>query len=139
MRAQVVRDTRRRTLHDFIVRHVRPGATVYTDEAKAYRRIPFAHETVNHDASEYVRGDAHTNGIESFWAGFKRAHKGAFHKLSPKHLDRFVAEFCARQNMRDADTADQLATVVRGMEGKRLTYEELITPNGLDSGAYGAR
>ena len=77
----------------------------------------------------------HTNGIESLWSMMKRAHKGTFHKLSPKHLDRYVQEFAARHNLRDEDTIDIMAAVADGMAGKRLTYKALIADNGLDSGA----
>ena len=56
----------------------------------------------------------------------KRAHKGTFHKLSPKHLDRYVQEFAGRHNVREQDTIEQMATVADGMDGKRLTYERLI-------------
>ena len=45
---------------------------------------------MKHSVGEYVRGMVHTNGVESFWSTLKRAHKGTFHKLSPKHLDRYV-------------------------------------------------
>ena len=65
----------------------------------------------------------------------KRAHKGTFHKLSPKHLDRYVQEFAGRHNVREQDTIEQMAAVSDGMEGKRLTYEHLIASNGLESGA----
>ena len=65
----------------------------------------------------------------------KRAHKGTFHKLSPKHLDRYVQEFAGRHNVREQDTIEQMATVADGMDGKRLTYERLIRANGLENGA----
>ena len=68
----------------------------------------------------------------------KRAHTGTFHKLSPKHLDRYVQEFAARHNLRDEDTIDIMAAVASGMRGKRLRYRELIAPNGLESGARSA-
>ena len=93
------------------------------------------HEAVKHSAAEYVSGQAHTNGIESFWAMLKRAHKGTFHKLSPKHLDRYVQEFAGKHNLRRSDTEDQMRTFVGRMDGKRLRYSELIAPNGLPSGA----
>ena len=64
----------------------------------------------------------------------KRAHKGTFHKLSPKHLDRYVQEFAGRHNLREQDTIDQLGTLQSGMEGKRLRYRTLIASNGLASG-----
>ena len=97
--------------------------------------MPFDHEAVKHSLSEYVKGDVHTNGIESLWSMMKRAHKGTFHKLSPKHLDRYVQEFAARHNLRDEDTIDIMATVATGAIGKRLRYRELIADNGLSSGA----
>ena len=93
------------------------------------------HESVNHTVGEYVKGQAHTNGIESFWAVLKRAHKGTFHKLSPKHLQRYVDEFAGRHNIRDLDTIEQMRSMARSMEGGRLRYQDLTAPNGLDSGA----
>ena len=68
----------------------------------------------------------------------KRAHTGTFHKISPKHLDRYVQEFAARHNLRDEDTIDIMAAVAGGMRGKRLRYRELIAPNGLESGVRSA-
>ena len=133
--AQVVHATDQETLQGFVEDHVAPGATVYTDDATAYESLPFTHATVKHSLSEYVKGDVHTNGIESLWSMLKRAHKGTFHKLSPKHLDRYVQEFAGRHNVREQDTIDQMAAVADGMDGKRLTYERLIVANGLESGA----
>ena len=77
----------------------------------------------------------HTNGIESLWSMLKRAHTGTFHKISSKHLDRYVQEFAGRHNLREQDTIDQLRSLRSGMEGKRLTYKALIKDNGLKSGA----
>ena len=136
--ARVVRSTDKPTLQGFVAEHTAPGATVYSDDAKAYEGMSFDHETVKHALSEYVRGDVHTNGIESLWSMLKRAHKGTFHKLSPKHLDRYVQEFAGRHNLRDEDTIEIMGAVASGMEGKRLTYEMLIAPNGLSSGARSA-
>ena len=136
--ARVVEATDKATLQGFVVEHTAPGATVYTDEASAYEGLPYHHETVKHSVSEYVRDMAHTNGMESFWAALKRAHSGVFHKFSPKHLGRYVQEFASKHNLRESDTPDQMRNLVERMDGKRLTYEELIAPNGLDSGARGA-
>ena len=86
VRAKVVEATDAKTLQGFVADHVAPGATVYTDEAKAYKGMPFNHEFVRHSTGEYVKEMAHTNGMESFWATLKRAHKGVYHKISPKHL-----------------------------------------------------
>ena len=97
--------------------------------------MPFEHESVRHSTGEYVRGMASTQGIESFWATLKRAHKGTFHKISPKHLNRYVRQFAGKHNFRNADTIDQMADAVASMIGKRLMYRDLIANNGLASGA----
>ena len=133
--AKVVRSTDQQTLHGFVEDHAAPGATVYTDDATVYESLRFNHDTVKHSLSEYVKGEIHTNGIESLWSMLKRAHMGTFHKLSPKHLDRYVQEFAGRHNVREQDTIEQMAAVTVGMEGKRLTYDRLIASNGLESGA----
>ena len=124
--AKVVKTTDKKTLHEFVGQHTKPGATVYTDDAKSYKGLPFKHESVKHSLSQYVKGDVHTNGIESLWSMLKRAHKGTFHKISPKHLDRYVQEFAGRHNVRESDTIDQMSAMVEGMERKRLRYKDLI-------------
>ena len=85
------------------------------------------HRTVKHSVGEYVKGQAHTNGIESFWALLKRGYYGTYHQMSAQHLERYVNEFCGRHNVRSADTADQMGRIVSGMVGKRLRYKDLVT------------
>ena len=127
VRARVVDRTDAQTLQGFIHERVEPGSTVYTDEAAAYRGLDgYEHEAVSHKVGEYVRGMAHTNGIESFWAMPKRAHKGTFHKISPKHLQRYVDEFAFRHGIRDRDTLDQMQHLVACTAGKRLMYRDLV-------------
>ena len=134
--AKVVANVDAKTLQGFVIERTQPGATVYTDEHAAYRGMPGReHEAINHSVGEFVRDMAHTQGIESFWSMLKRAHKGTFHKISPKHLDRYVTEFAGRHNVREADTVDQMVGVVAGMGGKRLRYNDLIADNGLENGA----
>lgn len=124
--ARVINDTKTKTLQDFVKDNTVEGADVYTDDLSAYKGIPFNHEIIRHGIKEYARGKVSTNGIESFWAMFKRAHKGTFHKMSPKHLQRYVDEFVARHNFRNSDTADQMTLFADNMEGKYLSYEALI-------------
>ena len=124
--AKVVEHTDKETLQGFVDAHAAPGATAYTDGTSPYRGMDRPHESVKHSVGEYVRGMARTNGVESFWSMLKRAHKGTFHKLSAKHLQRYVNEFAAKQNLRDFDTADQMQHVVAGLVGRRLLYRELV-------------
>ena len=125
--ARVVADTSRAELQPFVVERTVGGATVYTDDHGAYRGMPgVLHETVKHSVGEYVRDQAHTNGIESFWALLRRGLIGTFHQVSVKHLQRYVDEFSGRHNLRPLDTVDQMAVLALGMVGKRLTYRQLI-------------
>ena len=124
--AKVVDSTDASTLQGFIAEHANEDAQIYTDDARAYIGLPFDHQSVKHSIGEYVREQVHTNGIESFWAMLKRAHKGTFHKLSEKHLHRYITEFAGRHNIRESDTIDQMQNVVVNMIGKRLTYQVLI-------------
>ena len=132
--AKVVKSTDGETLQKFVRDHVEPGAAVYTDDTGAYSGLTeYERDTVKHSVGEYVKGHVHTNGVESFWSMLKRAHKGVYHKLSPKHLQRYVNQFAGRHNVREYDTIRQMAVVTEGLAGKRLTYDALITDNGLPS------
>ncbi|MYD95023.1 MAG: IS1595 family transposase [Chloroflexi bacterium] len=134
VRAEAIPNTRKGTLQRFVVAHAEIGSLVYTDDHRSYLDMPWHHhEAVQHSVGEYVRGQINTNGIESFWSVLKRAHKGVFHKLSPKHLDRYVQEFAGKHNARESNTIEQMGQLAAGMAGKRLSYEDLIADNGLAS------
>ena len=122
--AEVVPTVSAATTGRFLADHVAPTAEVYTDEAAAYRHLPH-HEAVRHSIAEYVRGDVHTNGIESLWSTLKRAHKGTFHKLSEKHLHRYLWEFAGRHNIRSLDTSAQMGAIARALTGRRITFADL--------------
>ena len=129
IKAKVVPDITAKTLQGFVAENTEQGSTVYTDEATAYVGLKNrTHESVKHSAGEYVRKQAHTNGIESFWAMLRRGHNGTFHHFSEKHLQRYVTEFAGRHNSRNSDTIDMMAATVSGMIGKRLRYEDLTAP-----------
>ena len=127
VKAQPVSDTDKETLEGFVESLVDDGSTVYTDDHGGYRGLSmsYKHRKVRHSIGEYVRGQAHTNSIESFWSMLKRGHKGTYHKMSPKHLHRYVDEFAGRHNIRDLDTMAQMAFVILAMVGRRLKYKEL--------------
>ena len=106
--AQVVKVTDDKTLKGFVKSHAVKGARIFTDEHRSYEGI-LNHEAVKHSVGEYVRGRVHANGVESFWAMFKRGFHGTYHRMSVAHLGRYVNEFAGRHNMRSLDTLDQLA------------------------------
>lgn len=128
-----VADTKAITLHQIICNAVADGSTVYTDDATAYNGLEqngYTHKTVKHSVGEYVKEQAHINGIESFWSCLKRGYYGIYHKMSPKHLQKYVDEFSTRQNARQLDTMVYIDCTIRGLFGKRLKYEDLI--GGID-------
>ena len=139
VRTKVVSNKSGPTLQGFVRDYAVPGAVLYTDEAKVYRKLggEFIHEVVDHSVGQYVRGQAHINGMESFWAVLKRAHKGIYHKISPKHLHRYAGDFAGRHALRSLDTINMLKALTAGMAGKRLCYRALIADNGLPSGIRG--
>ncbi len=131
VKAEVIESADQATVNAFVDRVSAYGATLYTDGASAYDQVAtvfngIRHEAVNHSEGVYVRNQAHTNGMESFWAMLKRAYMGTYHWMSRKHLHRYIAEFAGRHGLRKLDTIDQMACVARGMAGKRLMYKELI-------------
>ena len=128
--AKHVQRTDKETLQGEIRENVEQGSVVYTDEHRAYEGIDsdkeYDHQTVRHSVGEFVKDMAHTNGIESFWALMKRGYDGTYHKISSKHLHRYVSEFMGRHNVRGMDTKDQLERWILNVEGKRLPYDELV-------------
>ena len=108
--AKPVINTGARTLQREVRENVKPASVLYTDENRAYKglRSDYQHHAVNHSAWEYVKGQAHTNGIESFWALLKRGYHGTYHKMSVKHLNRYVNEFAGRHNIRHRPTLEQM-------------------------------
>ena len=113
-------------LQGFVRARVAPGAQVRSDEAAACAGMEeFPHEAVRHSGGEYVRGAAHANGIESFRSLFKRGLYGTYHRMSVRHLGRYLTEFAGRRNDRDCDTAERMRRMARGLVGRTLTYRQL--------------
>lgn len=124
--AKPVSERTKEELQGFISANVSSKAMVYTDDHRSYIGLPFEHESVNHSIGEYVRDMAHTNGVESFCALLKRGYYGTYHRVSEKHLGRYVTEFAGRHNVRETDTIDQMAFLAKGMVGKTLPYKKLV-------------
>ena len=126
VRVQVVPSANKRVLKKFVRQNASRGAVLYTDELPSYNGMPeYFHDSVAHSRGEYVREDVHINGIESFWALIKRGHKGVYHKMSRKHIHRYVDEFSARYNSRVLGTRKRMELVALGMQGQWLPWKRL--------------
>lgn len=128
VKAEALQTVSAKTLQRFVKSNTGQGGTVCSDQHRGYwglRKSEYVLESVNHSVKEYVNSQAHTNGSESFWALLKRGHHGTYHKMSAKHLPRYVNEFAGRHNICEQDTVDQMAVIAKGFIGKRLRYREL--------------
>jgi len=130
VRSHHVPEVTAKTLRPILTAQLDAKSTLMTDGEGQYRILgaDFArHEAVNHSIDEYVRGDAHTNTVESYFAILKRGITGTYHHVSQQHLKRYLCEFDFRYNERaalevtDGERADK---VLRGSVGKRVTYQE---------------
>ncbi len=128
VRSQHVPAVSAKTLKPILRTQIDRKSRLMTDEARHYIKIgrEFAeHGAVNHSASEYVRGDAHTNTLENYYSILKRGIIGTYHHVSPQHLQRYVAEFDFRYNERSGlgvSDAGRTTKMLKGIVGKRLTY-----------------
>ena len=113
---QIIENTDIPTLTKFVRKAVSDKVDlVATDEHSGYSYLDaqgYKHEFVGHSRGEYVRGEVHTNNIESFWSLFKRGIMGSFHHVSKKYLPLYLAEFQFRHNNRD--NADIFGEAMRG-------------------------
>ncbi|MGN0829800.1 MAG: IS1595 family transposase [Bullifex sp.] len=127
VKAKVIPSTDKNTVHDVINDNVAPSSVVCTDEHPSYNGIPYAHLIVNHKVKQFVDEMASTNGIESFWALLKRGYYGIYHHMSVKHLQKYVNEFCFRQNEGKVviPVMEAIGEVFGKAIGKRLTYRSL--------------
>lgn len=129
VKASVVEPVSATTLQRFVMASTQQGSTVYSDQNPGYiglKRKGYQHQSVNHTVKEFVHYQAHTNGVESFWALMKRGYHGTYHQMSAKHLPRYVKEFTGRHNARSLDTINQMASMATPSNGKRLRYRDLI-------------
>ena len=131
VRANVIPNRRRPSLHGEINKHVEPGSAVYTDDFISYLGLPehFTHSFVDH-AECYVNGKVHTNGLENFWSLLKRGLKGTYIAVEPFHLFRYVDEQAWRYNNRATkenpmNDGDRFNLAVSQIIGKRLTFAEV--------------
>ncbi len=128
VRMSVTGGNDRATLHGWIRDNVDDESVVYTDEWRAYNGMPQAkqHSTVAHSHGCYVDGDVHTNGIESVWAVLKREAMGTFHKMTPKHLQRYLDELAWKQSNSTKSPRYRMEYLALRMVGRTLPYQKLI-------------
>lgn len=118
------------TIKQAIFDNVEAGSTIYSDEHASYNDLEglfYRHQSVNHSAGVFVRGNASTNSIESVWAVLKRGMHGVYHHASQKHLSRYVDEFTFRLNEGNVKihSLRRLDSFVDATKGKGITYKEL--------------
>ncbi|MCY4127821.1 MAG: IS1595 family transposase [Gammaproteobacteria bacterium] len=126
VRAEAVNDTKKDELQGYLEENIRSDATVYSDEMRSYEDLPQPHEAVQHSTGEYVRGEVHTNRIESFWSMLKRGYVGVYHRFSQQHLDRYVKEYAKRRSLRELDTIDQMTELITQFWGVSLSWADLV-------------
>jgi transposase-like protein len=118
------------TVSKIVTDNIHHESRLHTDESRLYfgAEAFFAeHETVNHGAKEYARGDVHCNSAEGFFGVFKRGMRGTYQHCSEKHLHRYLAEFDFRYNRRTAlgwNDDQRTIAAVEGAVGKRLLYKQ---------------
>ena len=114
------------TVRPLVVTNVDRASFLMTDESPIYTRMGrefAAHATVNHASGEYVAFKTmHTNTVEGFFSIFKRGVIGTYHHMSEAHLGRYCAEFDLRYNTRAMNDGERAALILKGGEGRRLTY-----------------
>jgi transposase-like protein len=126
-------DVKSGTLAKYIRENIsRTVDVVMTDESASYPKAMIEagihgtkHRTVNHSKGVYVDGDVTTNGVESAFSLFKRGIIGNFHRISAKHLHRYLTEFEYRFNRRNAQNRFQ-EMIKRIGRTAPLPYRELV-------------
>src|ERR1043165_8039308 len=116
--AKVVSNRDQETLIPFLEERVLPATMVFTDEWKSYDQLEskgYTHNRVHHSANVYVKGDAHTNGIEGFWSLVKNGIRGVNHSVSAKYLQMYLDEYSFRYNRRH-DVTPMFESILKKVE-----------------------
>ena len=124
----IIADTKKETVRGLIKEKIEEGTEIHSDSNQPYQGLE-NHKMINQNIGEYVRDNVHTNGIESRLVMLKRGHRGAYHKMSHKHLQRYVVEFVGRHNNRKSNIIDQMYKLVLDMNDKRLGYQKQVDSN----------
>jgi transposase-like protein len=129
VRLSKIKHADKKTLHAFIKGYTHPKTKlIVTDEWMPYKGIAdhdTKHAVINHRQKEYVRGDIHTNTIENVWSLLKRSVAGSYHKISDKHIDRYLDELEWRFNNRENPYLFR-DTLTKLLGSSNLEYKELV-------------
>ncbi len=127
VKAQKVNDVKGQTVKRIVTDNIVFGTNLMSDEFTGYKGLSlyYNHQSVSHGRGEYVSGACHTNTIEGFWSLLKRGIVGIYHFVSPKHLDRYLAEYTYRYNTKDMTEEARFNNLLSNVEG-RLKYSQLI-------------
>jgi transposase-like protein len=131
VRAQVLPNRRKNTIHQEVKNHVSAGAALFSDKLQSYDGLirDYTHYVIDH-AERYVDGKVHTNGLENFWSLLKRGLKGTYISVEPFHLFRYLDEQVWRFNNRATEDnpkndGDRFQLALSQIAGKRLTFDEV--------------
>ena len=118
-------ETNRHTVEKVLKNKFNKNIVTITDETQVYDKVLINRRTVNHSKKEYVNGEIYTNTIEGAFGIVKRTLYGIYHKVSKKHLQRYLNEIAFRYNNRDINNFDKIKLCLYNMNN-RLRYEDLI-------------
>jgi transposase-like protein len=127
VRTEVINRATSEWLQAMVKKHVVPGSNLFSDEWYGYLQVgkEYAHNVIKH-AETYVKGNVHTNSIESFWSLLKRGIKGTYVSVEPFHLFRYLDEQSFRFNTRKDNDQGRFMAALSSVAGKRVQYQELI-------------
>lgn len=129
IRLAVTEDTKAVTLNKVITDNVKPGSIVMTDEYRPYNNVThwgYKHRRVNHASKSFVVGQKHTNTIEGAWSHLKLSLRAIYIGVSPKHLQKYCAEYEYRYNTRSLKDDERFDKWFGFVNGKNLAYKQLI-------------
>lgn len=122
-----VRNTSKEVIHPIVYNNVTEGSVFVTDEWRAYRELgqKYQHEMVDHSSKNFMNDNGFTtNPVEGLWSIVKRTYNGTYHKMSKKHIQRYMDEIAFRYNTRQMNTGERLNLIMSRLSFK-LTQKQI--------------
>lgn len=130
VRTAVVENTGRNALRETLEPWLDlPNTELHTDCYHGYKSIgqlANPHKTVDHSVWYVAADGAHCNAVENAWSLLSRASMGTFHKISRKHLHRYLSEFDSRFNSRRDDVGEFMERIIAQGSTRTLGMKELV-------------